>query len=234
MAQNTYYNSIDIEDEQLKAISHSPLFMNCDIDQIRGIIDRYGYFEKFAKNQYIFDKNSTNHRLCILISGEVVVVRKTADKEVILNNISQNMMFGFASLFAGNEGFVSDVRASKNSVILSFDEDNLTSILKDNFNICKNYIAYLTRRVRFLNSKINSFTEPSPEIRVARFIYDEYSKSGCLKIYSNATKIADSLNISRQTLYRAFDILETEQIIKKQYKFIEIINLNLLEDFLNQ
>ena len=228
----TFNNSVTLSQKQLEDIASTSLFCGCSIDKVHNIINTYGYFEKFAKNEYIFDMHSKNKRLCILISGEALAIRKNGEKEVILNHIHENMLFGFASVFCEYENYISLIKASKNSTVLCFDEDKLTLILKENFNITQNYIRYLTKRVCFLNNKINSFIEPLPEVRVASFIYDEYKKSHEPNIYANATKIADILNISRQTLYRAFDTLENEEIIKKQYKFIEVINPDKLEQFI--
>ncbi|MDD4773595.1 MAG: helix-turn-helix domain-containing protein, partial [Eubacteriales bacterium] len=85
-------------------------------------------------------------------------------------------------------------------------------------------------RIRFLNDKIASFTSGTAESRLARYIENLREEDGCVILPTGLRQLADSLDISRASLYRAFDTLESLGCIKRDGRKIAILSAELLKD----
>ena len=87
-----------------------------------------------------------------------------------------------------------------------------------------NYIRFLSGRIRFLNRRLDAFSKNTVPARLMSFLTSEANgRSVSVKSY---TKLSESICISRATLYRALDTLESDGKIRRDRK-----NIVLLEDY---
>jgi CRP-like cAMP-binding protein len=107
------------------------------------------------------------------------------------------------------------------------EQDLVDRLLAEESLIRENYLRYLTSRIRFLSSRLQSVAQSGAEGKVARYLlanHDENNTFTC-----SATDLAQRLGISRATLYRAFSTLEEGELIRRKGKHIIIPSLSTLE-----
>ena len=100
----------------------------------------------------------------------------------------------------------------------------MLDLLSENKEILCNYLRYLNGRIRFLSNRLDAFSKNTVAAKILTYLSAESSDGKCR--IKNYTKLSESLCVSRATLYRALDALETEGKIKRNGK--EII---LLEEY---
>jgi len=107
------------------------------------------------------------------------------------------------------------VAAAESAWILLISEEALKEMMRRNFRIAENYLAYLTARIRFLSERLDGFLPQNVEERVLQFIRQR-AENGLFESEWSVSALADSLRVSRTTLYRAIDKLVLEGKLVKQ------------------
>ena len=133
---------------------------------------------------------------------------------MLMSVLEPGDLFGAATLFSGEDTYVAYIIAEKSAWSLMISEEALVSLMKKDFSVAENYMAYLTARIRFLSGRIDGFVQPSPKQRVLAFMKKNAVADVFTPVKSFQT-LADSLCISRATLYRAMDELADENVIIK-------------------
>ena len=95
--------------------------------------------------------------------------------------------------------------------------------IKNDSTIAFNYIEFLSKRISFLNSKINAYTAKSAENKLYAYLLQLPRNGNTVFLPTDMSTLAKMIGIGRATLYRAFEKLETSGLITKNNKNI-IIN----------
>ena len=112
-----------------------------------------------------------NGMLGIIIDGKATIKRHNdVGDEITIRNISNNELFGAASVFGNWKDGMSSIIANTNCTVLYISEKNFCEILKLYPKISLNYISYLSDKIRFLNRKLDAFTAKSTEQRLYEFL----------------------------------------------------------------
>ena len=89
-----------------------------------------------------------------------------------------------------------------------------------------NYVRFLSDRIRFLNSKISTFTADSAKSKIMRYLISQAeiqsNPDGNVLLTMSCQKLAEFLNMGRASLYRAFEQLESDGLIRRNGKSVEI------------
>ena len=85
-----------------------------------------------------------------------------------------------------------------------------------------NYMAFLTDRVRFLNSRIAVYTSQGASGKLYSWLCANGDGDGALPKLS-MTKLAAALNMGRTSLYRAFDELEKQNLLVRKDGKVRVI-----------
>jgi len=175
------------------------------------------------KGDCIFDSTITPPSLFVVLSGSVSVYGTAKSKPVILNTLKKGQVFGMASLF-GDTCSDTNVIAKENCVYAVIRQEHVEKMLSQDITFTKNYICFLSDKIRFLNKKISFFTSGSAEKTVANYIlslpFDK--ENNTITLDKNLSKLAQNLDIGRASLYRAFDNLEESGFIKRNNNIIKI------------
>lgn len=156
--------------------------------------------------------------LCFLLSGKAKVYAQNSS--VVMRNMKSGDFFGAASLFCKQQT-TSTVTAAADCIIAYLPEEKVNSLIEACPTFSRNYIAFLSDRIRFMNGKIYSFTDSDVEQRVFNALCSYSDKSGKVDLPFSMAELANRLNIGRSSLYRAIDRLITSNKIKKD-KYIYI------------
>ncbi len=198
------------------------LFSGVSEDKIRAWLLRANVtVAEYESGEYLFTRTDKDVRLGILLRGRAEVNRESADGMMHMSMLKRNDLFGAASLFSDDHAFVTDIRCIERSRVLIISEDALLDLLSANKTVLKNYLSYLNSRIRFLNRRLDAFSKNAVTARVMTFLSGE-AADGVVRIGS-MTKLSEALCISRATLYRALEALETTHKIRRSGKEIIIL-----------
>ena len=89
------------------------------------------------------------------------------------------------------------------------------------------YLDFLSGRIRFLNRKIGYLTAGSAERRLALYLASFQKQELVLK--DSISSLSELLDIGRASLYRAFDALEEQGLIRREGRSILVPDLKALE-----
>lgn len=210
------------------------LFQNTNIEDYKEQLQK-ARITSFSKGQVIYDKKDFERKLGLLLSGRVVV-ESGRDAKVILNAMGPAQAFGVASLFCKREEYVSRIIAKEDTKVLFLGEEALKELFLADFVLTLNYIGFLSDRIGFLNERIQNLTGQTALQKLAAYLYRRSLTAGQtekLTIPFFIKDMAQTLDVGRASLYRAFHELEEGKIIRRLAKEVEILDLNRLKTYLD-
>lgn len=193
------------------------LFQGLDVLEFNDLMQNEGIVtEKFSSGDILHSSKNTK-KIGILIKGRAVI--QSGDDGVIIRKLSSNDIFGAAALFDAPSYLTSVIAVSDGEMItLSKEFIEKCIILKP--ELALRYISFLSKRISFLNSKINAYTAKSAENKLYAYLLQLPRDENIIKINVNMATLAKMIGVGRATLYRSFDKLVSQGIITKNEKFI--------------
>lgn len=174
----------------------------------------------FRQGEIILAEEAAPPALYVLLHGAAVVEKRAGEGMLRMNELEPGALIGLASLFAEEEAaFPTRVSAKKDCELLVIPEHVLRGLLRSDFRLAENYIRYLSGRVRFLNSRIEGLICPTAEQRLLLYI-TRHAENG--RLTQELTTLAQSVGVSRASLYRALDKLEQDNAIRRHGRSIEL------------
>lgn len=165
-------------------------------------------------------------RAVIFLSGTAEIFSADESRSVLLRTVGTGDVIGVSNLFS-NEDFVSRVIATKKCETVELSPTAFGKILEKDSRAMYNYIAFLSRKIRYLNRKIVCLTAGSAERRLAYFL-DSSLSSECREceqvITVQMNSLCEMLNLGRASLYRAADKLCEEGFISRDGKKIILLD----------
>ena len=184
---------------------------------------------EYSKNDIVFSKTSFTRSLGIVLGGKLRVIKENADKRpIVMSTLQSGSLFGAAALFNSQGEYVTQITAIEHSRILFLPQRLIKRMIEREPEIAENYIRYLSERILLLNRKIYFLTAGTAEQRLASFLLDNLSEGEYSEMPMPMHRLADALNMSRASLYRAFDLLIESGAVSKQGKLVCISNAELL------
>lgn len=202
-----------------------PLFAGTDEKRLSETVSA-SLIREYAKGDEI---TSSRPSLYVIIRGSVRVYRTESGQRVLLNTIKEGGVFGAAQLFCKEAAF-SSVKAACACTCVQIPGDAVTRLLENDPAFTLNYVSFLSDRIRFLNKKIASFTAGGGEKTLAAYLLSMPGDDGRVRINQSMSSLAQSLNLSRPTLYRALISLQKQGIIEKSGKDVIIISEEKLKN----
>jgi CRP-like cAMP-binding protein len=199
-----------------------PLFTTLRIEDKNALLDEKQYVVHQVKaGEVITSLPNYHNSLCVILDGSAIVQNEKGEA-ACLRVLSSGSIFGVATLFS-QECNVSTVTAKSACNVCFIEKSWVESRIRCNSNFAFAYIHFLSNRICFLNQRITAFTAPSATQRLKSHLTSLCEGVYPKEITVNAVQLAAMLNVSRISLYRAFDALQEEGIIQKQGKTITIL-----------
>ena len=212
-----------ITNDFLKKLSALELFKNASPAVIKLALSADDCnIQVFGSNDKIYVPGQKNVALGIILRGKVEMFTSDPCKDVLLCTLSTGDSFGFSSLFDKNAAFSNKVVAKGGARILFISESSLSQMLENDKTIMYNYMKLMAQHTRFLNEKIMYYTAGSTERRLALYLNSLGKRN--IKMTTSMTDLANTLDVGRASLYRAFDKLCEDGYIIKSEKIIIIMN----------
>lgn len=186
---------------------------------------------EYEKNEVVYDKTNFYRSLGIVLEGRLRVTKENADKRpIVMSTLQRGAMFGAAALFNSEPEYATRITAIERSRVLFLPQRLIKRMIEREPDIAENYIRYLSERILFLNRKIYFLTAGTAEQRLAGFLLDNLAVGEFSEMPMTMHRLADALNMSRASLYRAFDELTASGAVSKQGKLVCINNAELLKN----
>ena len=200
------------------------LFKGCDRVLTERFILSKGILLSFRSGEEM--KSNDFPSVGILLSGRGVIYSANKDKNTILKFISPGDMIGVAGIFADSPPCTRTVACGDGKSEMFFiSKSSFEQLLEYEHAFRSNLIGFLADRISFLNSKIDYVTAGSSERKLALFIKSSpQNENGTVRIGMSMTSLAHTLDLSRASLYRAFDSLEKEGTVKRDGKNVTVIS----------
>ena len=206
-----------------KKLSAFDLFKNASPAVIKlALSDDDCKVEVFGSNDKIYEPGQKNVSLGIILRGKTEVFSADPGKDVLIRTLSTGDMFGVSSIFDKKAAFSSKIVAKGGARVLFISEAALSQMFENDKTIMYNYIKFMATQIRFLNEKIMYFTAGSTERRLALYLASLGKKT--IKMSISMTDLANTLDVGRASLYRAFDKLSEDGYIIRSEKIILLLN----------
>jgi len=179
----------------------------------------------YPKGTLIYDAHTFRRSLGLILSG-TVLVRSNEDTNcpLVMNRLHSGDLFGAAALFEETEtDYVTQLMAQEPVTVRFITQEQMSSLFLRFPQTARNYIRFLSGRIRFLNRKLSTLTGGSAVSRLYRYCLSHQHDNGTVLFPKSMTELSRVLNMGRSSLYRALDTLSAEGILirsGKQYRLI--------------
>ena len=156
------------------------------------------------------------------LSGRVLVTKGS----LTVSTLEPGDLFGAAALYNDSPDYATTLTAQGICRCLLLDQELLDRLLGEEALLRRNYLTYLTGRIRFLNARLGSLAVGDTEGRVVRYLLSSLSYG---VVECSASGLARQLGISRASVYRAFQDLEQAGLIRREGRAILVPDPAALE-----
>ncbi len=204
---------MEILEKDLQKIMSTPLFCGTDKKRLLQIFaEEGGEVRSFSAGELLLSPDTTEKTAGLLLQGKAVIHTPDPSKKTLLRFLGAEEPFGIANLFT-KEPFVSVIRAHGNCRVFFLPEAAIRRLLEEDHQFLYHYLEFLSGRIHYLNRKIGYLTAGSPERRLALYLYSLGKKE--FRLTDSISALSDLLNVSRASLYRAFDHLQRDGVLQK-------------------
>ena len=186
----------------------------------------------FQKGEVIFNRDNYRHSLGLILSGSAKVCKGKGEHRIIMSTLTEGSIFGAITLYSDFDYYVTEITALSKCRIFFMNKNLISNMIKEDISISENYISYLSERIYFLNSKIDSFTGGSAESKLALYLIgrmnDDENGGQSVHLNFSLTQLAEVLDIGRASLYRALDDMTAGGIIKREGRTVYILQKDKL------
>lgn len=212
---------------QLDLLARCALFTGCDEAAIRRALHDDGCtVAEFEAGQTLYQPHRFSRSLGILLSGSVRVTRDA----LVISVLSPGELFGAAALFNDLPDYATTLTAAAPCRAVLLEQQLISRLMDENARIRDNYIRYLSGRIRFLSGKVQSLAAPGVDGKLARFLLSRLTPDEPVLCCPSAD-LARRLGISRASLYRAFELLESRGLIVRETRALRVTDFAGLESY---
>jgi len=209
------------EIDLLAALRALPLFSKTDERQLADWMARHQLpLQSIPKGKRI---NRLRKRdLGVVLQGCAEIQSADRGRHVILRELQAPGIFGAAAMFCEKDFPVSRIMARSDSLVLYIPAEAVDDLMRTDDGFRAAYLAFLSDRIRFLNRKILCYTAGNTDRRLALWLISEENRRIILP--ASVTAFANMLDMSRASVYRGLDKLESEDLIRRNGREIIVIS----------
>lgn len=205
----------------VSALLKSSLFADSSEELIKELLSS-GKCETavFAKGDTVFFEGETDVRLCLVLKGSLEVSKGS----LFMSTLGAGAISGMSCLFGEGSAFPTTVKAAENSRLLFISREQLMSLFGRYPHILEKYLSLLSRKICFLNGKIESISAPDSVEALRSYLLEAAKGQGSdtFTLPLSGNRLASALGMGRTSLYRAFDKLTREGFLTRNGKSVTI------------
>ena len=215
-----------LSQEERELLDRSPFFRGAEPELLDRVLSLPQVtVEDFSLEQTVYQPHRFRRCLGFLLSGQVQVTNGTLSVSLL----EAGELFGAAALYNDLPDYATTLTARTPCRILFLPQEEVDRLLGEEPLLRRNYLRYLSGRIRFLSGRLQAVTQTGAEGKLARYLL---SSGEDAPIRTSATDLARRLGLSRASLYRAFDALEGAGLIRREGKTVCILDRSGLEGVL--
>ncbi len=165
-----------------------------------------------ARGETLYTPAQFRRCLALVLSGRLRVTRG----ELLVGELEAGEWFGAAALFNDREEYPATLTALKECRVLFIPQSVVEQLMERWPKIGANYVRYLSGRICFLSDRLNSLSAGSAGDKVRQFLQSRAENSGAVTL--SATDVARALGLGRASVYRAFEALEAQGVLRREGK----------------
>ena len=210
--------------ERYPILNSFVILKSADREKISSFIPENSVTEhSFAAGSEIISPDMTDIPVGFLLEGSATVGSTDDGKRVLIRTVGAGAVFGVATLYSADQPFPTKISAKTPCKILFIPRVAMKALIENDSGANKEFLAFLSNRIVYLNKKINAFTAGSAERRLSLFLSDNETDGIC-SLDISMSALADMLDIGRASLYRALDRLTEDGFIERADKTIIVKN----------
>lgn len=172
--------------------------------------------ETAVKGSKIYTPHQFQRCLGVVLEGQIQVTKGS----LIMSVLEPGDLFGAAALFHA-EDYAVTLTAQRSCTLLLLPQALVEDLMARFPQVARNYVAYLSGRIRFLSGKIETLAAGSVERKLAQYLL-AHAPEGWMAC--SATGLAKRLGVGRASLYRAFDALTQMGLIRREGKRLQVLD----------
>lgn len=204
--------------ECLAVLSRADIFAAAGELELAALLSAYAEVRSYKKDEVIYSPQHLEKCIGVLIKGEA---RVTKDY-VTMSVLHPGQQFGAVVLYHKTDYFVNTILAKTDCKVLFVKKEGVDRLLAGNRRFAVAYISYLSKRIYFLNEKIEAYTAPNAESKLLHYLKSVCDANGVVSGIS-ITELSRQINVSRASLYRALDSLSADGKLRHDGKKIILL-----------
>lgn len=209
--------------QEYQALAAAPLFSGYSPEELAQLLRGTPQtLRRYERGEVLCAPDNFRKELAVVLSGQILVSK--GDGELVVSVLSPGELFGAASLFNDESDYVSTLTAKRTSSVLAFSQEAVQLLMDAQPRFRRNYIRYLSCRIRFLSDKIDALIQGSGEKKLSTWLANQMDDHGEVLLPCSMTELAARLNIGRASLYREMQKLEERGVLVRQNKRITILD----------
>lgn len=209
--------------EEIALLSRCPLLAGADKALVQRVSQAEdAWVQNFSDGEVLYQPDHFLRCLGLLLAGHV----RVTNGSLSVSTLEPGELFGAAALYNDAPDYATTLTAHTPCRAIFFPQATIDRLLGEEPLLRRNYLRYLSGRIRFLSGRLQSVTQAGAEGKLARYLLANAAE-GSVSI--SATDLARQLGLSRASLYRAFESLEKADLIRRTGKTIAVPNLSALQ-----
>lgn len=201
-------------------LARHPLFGRIGPDRLAEVLAESDLI-LVSRGETVYDRHCFRRCLGILLEGTLQVRKES----LLVSTLKEGDVFGAAALFTQEEGYPTTLTALADCRLLFVPQETVRRLIATCGPFAEDYVAYLSGRIRFLSSRLDTLSADRGEGKLARYLLTADKGEG---VTLTATQLCQRIGVGRATLYRAFETLEGDGVIAREGKTIRIIDCEKL------
>ena len=215
--------AVALSSGECAVLLNCPLLRGGEEELAQRVLSLPGVWRReFSPGQNLYSPDHFLRCLGVLLSGRAGVSSGTLSVSVL----EPGSLFGAAALFGDVDQFATTITARTSCQVLFLPQEELDTLLEREPLVRRNYLGYLTGRIRFLSGRLQSVTQSGAEAKLARYLLANHQEG---KLQSSATDLAKRLGVSRASLYRALDALAGRGVLRREGRRVQVLQPDALE-----
>lgn len=212
-----------LSEQELLLVMHLFLFKGVSRAAIWATVSDKGcQVETFPKGTDIFTPKEYTRALGVILSGKV----RVSKGGFLVSTLEAGDLFGAAALFNSEREYATTLTARSPCKVVFFSQKLVKYTMAYHPEVAGNYIRYLSGRVRFLEGKLDEVLTPGAEGKLGQYLL-AHREGDAVVLPCPMNALAQRLDVSRASLYRAFEQLEKAGVIEKDGKTVRILKEEL-------
>jgi CRP/FNR family transcriptional regulator, dissimilatory nitrate respiration regulator len=225
-------------DEYDKILKDISLFSALTKEQL-AVVKKGMRVVKLKGNQPIFDTETKADRFFVLVDGQVKLYRLFRNgSEKIIEIIRPGEVFASAVMFMEIDNYPVCADSLQESRLLSFNNKQFISILRESPETCLRMMATMSQRLRRQLTEIDKLYLKSAHKRLLNYLVEHMKivgdNVGLVKLDSPKRVVASNLSIQPETFSRALKKLNEEKLIKVEGRLIHIPDVAKLNFYVDE